>query len=313
MSDTIKVGVIGVGYLGRSHARIYSELEGVELVGVSDIDKGRSIEVARLTCSKPFLDYSELFEKVDAVSIVVPTALHYKVASDFISKGIDIFIEKPITDNLRDAEDLIKRAKEKDLILQVGHIERFNPGYIALRGLVQRPRYIESQRLSQFTDRGTDVDVSLDLMIHDIDIILSLVNSRIKEIKASGISVITPLIDMANARIEFENGCVANLTASRISQGKIRRLKVFEPEISLTLDYQSYEVIVNKKVSEDGKPLLRSTHIKPDKGEPLKDEIRAFISSVKKRSKPIVSGIEATEALKVALKISEIINENPYG
>lgn len=307
MSDKIKVAVIGVGYLGRAHARVFSELEGIELVGVSDTDKGKAEEVARQTGSRPFLDYSELFGNVDAVSIVVPTELHHKVASDFLKEGIDIFIEKPIAADLNDAEDIVRTAKDKDLILQVGHIERFNPGYIALKGLVQRPRFIEAQRLSPFSDRGTDVDVSLDLMIHDIDIILSLVDSRIKEIKASGLSVLTPLIDMANARIEFEDGCVANLTASRISHGKTRRLRIFEPELSLTLDYQNHEVIVNKKVSENGKPLLRTTHIKPDKGEPLKDEIRAFIESAKKRLKPIVSGVEATEALKVALKVSEII------
>jgi len=309
LKSRIRVGVVGVGYLGRAHARIYSELEGVELVGVSDTDKGRAMEVARLTGSRPFFDYSGFFGKVTAVSIVVPTALHYKVAMDFLNNGIDIFIEKPITANLKDAEDLIRVAKEKGLILQVGHIERFNPGYIALQRLVRRPIFIDAQRLSPFTDRGTDVDVSLDLMIHDIDIVLSLVGSSIKEIKASGLSILTPLIDIANARIEFENGCVANLTASRVSQGKTRRLKIFEPETLLTLDYQSAEVTLNKKVSEDGRPLLKSTHIKVDKGEPLSEELRAFIGSVRRRSKPIVSGMEATEALRVALKISEIIKK----
>lgn len=313
MSDKLRIGVVGVGYLGKSHARIYSEMEDVALFGVSDIDKERAEDVARLTGSRPFVDYSELFGNVDAVSIVVPSGLHHKVASDFLRKGIDVLIEKPITDNLKDAEELVMIASEKDLILQVGHIERFNPCYIVLKDLVNRPWFIEAQRLSPFSDRGTDVDVSLDLMIHDIDIILSLVDSRIKEIKASGLSVLTPLIDMANARIEFETGCVANLTASRISHGKTRRLKIFEPELSLTLDYQNHEVIVNKKVSENGPPLLRTTHIKPDKGEPLKAEIGAFIESVRKRLKPVVSGIEATEALKVALKVSEIINENSHG
>lgn len=313
LSDKIKVGVVGVGYLGKLHARIYSESEGVQLVGVADIDKGRAEDIARQTGSKPFIDYSELFGNVDAVSIVVPSALHHKVASDFLREGIDILIEKPITDNFTDAEDLVRIAMEKNLILQVGHIERFNPGYIALKDLINRPRFIEAHRLSPFTERGTDVDVTLDLMIHDIDIILSLLESDIAEIRATGMSILTPRIDVANARIEFKNGCVANLTSSRIYHGKTRRVRIFEEGAYLSLDYQTTEIITHKKSSKDGRPGLEINHLRPEKGEPLKEELKAFIQSVRKRSKPVISGIEATEALKVALKVSEIINENPYG
>lgn len=307
MLDKIRVGVVGVGYLGRLHARIYSELEDSHLVGVFDTNKEKAEEVSRLTQSTVFRDYSEMFGKVDAASIAVPTGLHYKVSSDFLKEGIDLLIEKPITATLEEAEDLVRNASKKGLVLQVGHIERFNPAFKAVEGLINKPKFMEAQRLSPFTERGTDVDVCLDLMIHDIDIILSLVASEIKEIKASGLSVLTPLIDMANARIEFENGCIANLTASRISYGKTRRLRIYESDISLTLDYQSHEVILNKKVYEDGKRSLRTTHIKPEKGEPLKDEIKAFIESARKRLKPIVSGVEATEALKVALMVSEMV------
>lgn len=313
MSNKVKVGVVGVGYLGKTHARIYSELEGVNLVGVADTDKVRAEDAARHTGSIPFVDYSELFGNVDAVSISVPSGLHHKVAADFLKEGIDIFIEKPITDNLKDAENLVMIASGKNLILQVGHIERFNPGYIALKGLTNKPRFIEAQRLSPFTDRGTDVDVTLDLMIHDIDIVLSLVKSDIADIRATGMPMLTSRIDVANARIEFKNGCVANLTAGRIFHGKTRRIRIFEEDTYISLDYQTNEIIKHKKVSRGGISTLDISHLKPEKGDPLKEELKAFIQSVRRRTKPVISGIEATEALRVAIKISEIINENTYG
>ncbi len=312
LSEKIKVGVVGVGYLGKLHARIYSESEAVQLVGVADTDKGRAEEIARQTGSKPFVDYSELFGKVNAVSIAVPSGLHYRVASDFLNQGIDILIEKPITDSIADAEGLVRMAGDRDLILQVGHIERFNPGYIALKGLVHKPMFIDAQRLSPFTERGTDVDVTIDLMIHDIDIILSLVKSDISEIKATGMPMLTPRIDMASARIEFKNGCIANITAGRIFHGKTRRIRVFEEENYLSLDYQTTEIIEHKKKLKDGRPTQDIKHIKPEKFDPLKEELNAFVQSVRKRTKPVISGIEATEALKVALKVSEIINENTH-
>ncbi len=308
MSDRIKVGVVGVGYLGRTHARIYSEIEIVDLVGVADTDKGRAEDIARLTGSRPFVDYSELFGNVDAVSIAVPTGLHHKVAMDFLNEGIDILIEKPITDNLKDAEEMVRMAQEKAHILQVGHIERFNPGYIALKKVIHKPMFIEAHRLSPFTERGTDVDITLDLMIHDIDIILSFVNSDISETKATGMPILTPKIDIASARIEFKNGCVANLTAGRIFHGKTRRIRIFEEGTYLSLDYQTAEIIEHKKTMRDGRPVLDIRHVRPEKSDPLKEELKAFIQSVKKRTKPVISGIEATEALKVALKVSEIIN-----
>lgn len=313
LSEKIKVGVVGVGYLGKLHARIYSESEDVQLVAVADTDKGRAEDIARQTGSKPFVDYSELFGKVNAVSIVVPSCLHYRVASDFLNQGIDILIEKPITDSIADAEGLVRMAGDKDLILQVGHIERFNPGYIALKDLVHKPMFIDAQRLSPFTERGTDVDVTIDLMIHDIDIILSLVKSDISEIKATGMPMLTPRIDMASARIEFKNGCIANITAGRIFHGKTRRIRVFEEENYLSLDYLTTEIIEHKKKLKDGRPTQDIRHIKPEKFDPLKEELNAFIKSVRKRTKPVISGIEATEALKVALKVSEIINENTHG
>lgn len=311
--EKIKVGVIGVGHLGRLHARIYSELEGVELVAVSDTDRARAEEIARQTGSRFFLDYSELQGKVDAVSIAVPTGIHHKVASYFLNEGMDVFIEKPITENLNDAEDLLRKAEDGNLIIQVGHIERFNPGYVALSGLVKKPRFIEAHRLSPFVERGTDVDVNLDLMIHDIDIILSLVKEEISEIKATGMPILTPRIDVSNARIEFKDGCVANLTAGRIFYGKTRRIRIFEEGIYLSLDYQTSEVISQKKKIKDGRPFLDINHLRPEKGNPLREELKSFVHSVRKRSKPVVSGKEAVEALKVALKISEIINENTHG
>jgi predicted dehydrogenase len=312
IKSKIRIGVVGVGYLGRSHAKIFSDpefssRENIELVGVSDTEPARAEEVARQTGSKPFIDYSGLFGKVDAVSIVVPTSHHYKVASDFLNEGVDIFIEKPIASDLKEAEDIVRTARGKDLILQVGHIERFNSGYIVLKELVHRPRFIEAQRLSPFIDRGTDVDVTLDLMIHDIDIVLSLVNSDISEIKALGMPILTPRIDVANARIEFKNGCVANLTASRIYHGKTRRIRIFEEGTYLSLDYQTGEITAHRKISKDGRSTLDISHLRPEKGDPLREELKAFIKSVREGSEPIVSGKAGTEALKVALKVSEII------
>lgn len=307
--NEIRTGVVGVGYLGRHHARIYSKMPGVKLVGVVDILKDRADEIARACSTKPFYDYRELINKVDAVSIVVPTLLHHKVAIDFISNNIDILLEKPITTTIAEAEELIREAEGRNLILQVGHLERFNAAMMALAKIINGPRFIESHRLGPFADRGIDVDVILDLMIHDIDILLNLVNSEVSEIRAVGVPVLSPDIDIANARIEFKSGCVANVTASRISREKMRKIRIFQDDAYISLDYQGQELVVYKRVngSASEKAKIAMDRIEVEKGEPLQAELAAFIDSVKTRKRPLVSGHEGKEALEVALKVLGVI------
>lgn len=301
----IRTGVIGVGYLGQHHARIYSNMPGVKLVGVVDINKERADEIAKTYSTTPFYDYRELLDKVDAVSIVVPTVLHHKVAMDLIANDIDILLEKPITTTIAEAEDLIMEAEGHSLILQIGHLERFNAAMMALAKIIKGPRFIESHRLGPFIDRGTDVSVILDLMIHDIDILLSLVASDVEEIRAVGVPVLSSDIDIANARIEFKSGCVANVTASRISKEKMRKIRIFQEDAYISLDYQAQELFVYRKSGGDGleKPKIAMDRIEVEKGEPLQAELTAFIDSVRRRTRPLVSGHEGKEALKVALKV----------
>lgn len=300
----VRVGVIGVGAIGVHHARIFAGLKEVELVGVADIDFNRAREVALKYNCRAYDSHIKIMDSVDAVSIAVPTTLHFQIAMDFIKHGKDILIEKPITSTINEAKRLISKAEERNLILQVGHIERFNAGVSLISRMVDKPRFIESQRLSPFLGRGTDVDVILDLMIHDIDIILSLVNSEILDIRATGAKVMTDNIDIAHARIEFENGCVAEAVTSRIANKKTRQLKVFQHNIFLTLNYQSQEVVCYKKNNGSVSKEIK----KPDGKEPLKEQLLSFIECVKNRTQPVVSGHEGKEALRVALKISELVN-----
>ncbi|MEK7306775.1 MAG: Gfo/Idh/MocA family oxidoreductase [Nitrospirota bacterium] len=301
----IRTGVIGVGYLGQHHARIYSNMPGVKLVGVADIKKERADEIAGTYSTTPFYDYRDLIGKVDAVSIVVPTVLHHKVGMDLISNDVDILLEKPITKTIAEAEDLIREAEGHSLILQIGHLERFNAAMMALARIIKGPRFIESHRLGPFIDRGTDVNVILDLMIHDIDILLSLVASEVEEIRAVGVPVLSSDIDIANARIEFKSGCVANVTASRISKEKMRKIRIFQEDAYISLDYQAQELFVYRRAGGDGleKPKIAMESIEVEKGEPLQAELTAFIDSVRRRTKPLVSGHEGKEALRVALKV----------
>lgn len=299
----LRAGVIGVGYLGRHHARIYSELEDVELVGVTDVNRGASDEIASMYNCRSFKDYAELLTVCDLVSIVTPTTTHHNIAMDCIKAGKDLLIEKPITENIEEAAELIEEAERKQLILQVGHLERYNPGIIASAGMIGTPDFVESERLSPFLGRATDVDVTLDLMIHDIDIVTSLVRSGVKHISAIGESVITDMIDVAKAWIEFDNGCKALITASRLSPEKKRTLKVFQKDSYISVDYQTHEV---RRYFKTGREISYDV-IKPENKEPLKEEIKDFIDCVKNRKKPKVSGTEALAALKIALKITAML------
>lgn len=297
---SVKVAVIGAGYLGQHHARIYSELEGVELVGVADTDLQRAEEVARKYSSRAYVNYKDILNAVDALSVVVPTTYHHEVALDCIKSGKDVIVEKPITVTVSQADELISEAERMDRILQVGHLERYNPGVMAVSEMITAPIFFESLRLSPFLNRATDVDVTLDLMIHDIDIVLSLVSSPIKNIKALGFSSITEKIDEARAWIEFENGLIAFFTASRISEEKQRKLRIFQENSYIELDYQQGEIRQFSK--EDA----RET-IKPEYREPLREELKDFVRCVRNRERPKVSGIEGRDALKVVLEINSLV------
>lgn len=297
------MGVIGVGYLGQHHARIYSELDGVELVAVSDIDGSRSAEIATLYRCESFTNYADLIAKCDALSIVTPTTTHHAVAMDCLRAGRDILIEKPISENIAEAKDLIEEAQKRNLILQVGHLERYNPAVVAAAEFIRKPRFIESERLSPFLGRGTDVDVTLDLMIHDIDIVMSIVQSRLKDIRAIGEAVLTEKIDVAKVWLEFDNGCKALLTASRLSPEKQRRLRVFQKDAYISVDYQAQEV---RRYFKTGSEISFDV-MKPENREPLKEELKDFIFCVQNRKKPKVSGVEAMDAVQVALTIAEIL------
>jgi predicted dehydrogenase len=300
----IRVAVIGIGAIGIHHARIFSGLEGVELTGVVDIEMKKAEDAASRYNSKPYDNHMDVTGSVDAVSIAVPTTSHFGIAMDFIRHGKDLFIEKPITSTLEEAEVLVSEAEKRGLVLQVGHIERFNAGVELLSSMARDPQFIESHRLSPFSGRGIDVDVTLDLMIHDIDIILSLVDSEIIDIRATGANVLTDSIDVAHAWIEFENGCVAEAVTSRIADNVSRRLNVFQHNTLLSLDYQTQEVTCQRKKNGD----ISIDVMRPERKEPLREQLISFIKCVERRKRPLVSGHEGRKALRVALKISELVN-----
>lgn len=302
---SLKVAVVGAGYLGQHHARVYSELQGVELVGIVDIDAVRAEEVAKKCSSKPYLNYLDVLGEVDALSIVVPTPDHFKVALGCLRAGKDVLIEKPITETVSQADELINEAKRTNRILQVGHLERYNPGVIALSQIIKEPRFIEAVRLSPVLDRGCDVDVTLDLMIHDIDMILSFVHSPIKNIHVIGFSLVTEKIDEARVWAEFENGAVACLFASRFSQEKQRKLKVIQKNSYIELDYQTGVVEIRSTPNP-----LKPEVVRPEYREPLKEEIKDFIHCVESRERPRVSGAEGRNALAVALEINSLMERN---
>ena len=302
----LKVGVIGTGSIGQHHARIFSDLPSVELVGIVDINSGRAEEIASRYSCKPYVNYMDIMNSVDALSIAVPTSLHHQIAMDSLKSNKDILLEKPITSTIQEAEEIISEAEKRNLILQVGHIERFNSGVSLISSMVDTPQFIESRRISPFLERSADIDVTLDLMIHDIDIILSLVNSDISDLRATGARVLTDNIDVAHAWIEFDNGCIAEAVTSRIASEKLRELKIYQSNALLTLDYQSREVSCLRKIDESIEKEIR----KADEKEPLKEQLESFIECLQSRTQPIVSGCEGREALKVVLKISDLVNNN---
>lgn len=306
--STVNVAVVGVGYLGALHARVYSQLKNVNLASVCDIDKKRAKKIARKHRVWYLPDYRTLFDKVDAVSIAVPTSLHHKIAKDFLNNNIHVLIEKPITKTLEEAQELIDIARSKNLKIQVGHIERFNPVIRAVEPLIKNARFIECHRAGPYKKkkRVKDVGVVLDLMIHDIDIILSLVKSEVESMEAVGISTISPYEDVANVRLNFRNGAIADITASRVTKEEVRKIKISQRNSYIILDYLHREAHMVRKI--DGRILKEK--IKIEKKDPLKQELKSFIASIENDTKPIVSGEEGKRALGVALDILEKIESS---
>ncbi len=309
----IKAGVIGVGYLGRFHAQKYQALEDVELVGVADVDPDRARQVAAECGCAHFSDYKELLDQVEAVSIAVPTSFHHQVGFDALSAGVDILLEKPMTVTLAEADELIGLAEKNKLILQVGHLERFNPAVLAMKPFLTTPVFIESDRISSFKRRGVDVDVVLDLMIHDIDIILTIIDSPLKTIHTVGAPVVTDTTDIANARLIFENGATANITVSRVSLTNVRKMRVFQPGSYINVDFANKKIMtlqLEDELLESGMP-KHSKEIKSFAGEDaLLNEIFHFVDHVRSRTRPDVSGVEGRRALEVVMQVMEQIKQH---
>jgi predicted dehydrogenase len=303
--QVMKVAVIGVGHLGKQHARLYAELPGVQLVGVVDILQPRAEEIASLYRTEAFIDYRQILGNVDAVSLAVPTMDHARIGVDLLEHGVDILVEKPIATSVEEARALIDAAARNGRVLQVGHVERFNPVVAAAREAATRPQFFEIHRLAAFSPRSLDIDVVLDLMIHDIDIVLSLVPGPVREVRAVGIPVLSPKADIANARVEFEDGCVANFTASRVSFEKTRKLRFFQPHDYISVDYASQTgIMVSLRM---GRVVERK--LEPLNEEPLKLELQAFADCVRKHGKPAVSGEDGLRALELAMRINHAIGE----
>jgi predicted dehydrogenase len=308
----VRAAVIGVGYLGRFHAQKYARLPEADLVSVVDINNQRGREVAEEIKTLAVADYRDLIGKVDAVSIVTPTPQHFAIAREFLSAGVHVLLEKPMTKNLEQADELIEIAKKNGAILQVGHLERFNSAFAAVRPHLRDPMFVEAHRLALFNERGLEVDVILDLMIHDIDIVLSIIKSPVKDVHASGVSALSPLPDIASVRMEFENGAVANLTASRISIKSMRKLRIFQENCYFSADYakkRAYAVYKESESGEDGFPQLSMEEFEIIEKDSLEEEISTFLNSVRTGSRPEVDGEQGRMALSVALEISRRIEE----
>lgn len=301
----LKVAVIGTGALGSIHAKIYSELEGIQLAGICDIDTNKLSLLSKGFDVAGFKDYRQLLGKVDAASIVVPTKDHFRISKDFLEAGTHLLIEKPITQTVEEADQLLSAAKSKNLTLAVGHVERFNAAIEAILKIKGDIKFVECHRLGPFSPRVKDVGVVLDLMIHDIDILLWLIKSPIKNIEAVGVKVLTQHEDIANARIVFENGAVCNITASRVTEKAMRKIRMFQPNAYISLDYiQQDAVIYTKKL---GRIISEQIDIKKEK--PLQKEIVSFLDCIKTGKRPLASGEEGRQALSVALEVLKKINQ----
>lgn len=323
----LRVGVVGVGHLGKIHARVYSELYAADLVAVADIDRKALERTASKYGAKGYTDYRDMIDSCDAVSVVVPTDLHFQVASDFMKAGKHVIVEKPMTLKLKEAQDLVHLSHAHSVVMQVGHVERFNPAVLAVREFIEHPRFIECDRISLFSFRSMDIGVVLDMMIHDIDIVLAFVDSPVREIEAMGVSVVGEHEDMANARIVFADGCIANLRASRISRKTMRKIRIFQKDTYVSLNYGTHKAQVFKKTASFNPEQLRSfrenapsvkdaqemmfknlltiREIDITFEEPLKKELESFVDCVMRGTEPTVSGELGLKTMQIATYILE--------
>jgi len=308
VSERLRAAVVGVGHLGRFHAEKYAAHPAVQLAAVVDIDAARARTIADALGVQALTDHRALRGLVDCASVSVPTPSHYPVARDLLGAGIDVLVEKPLTTSVDDGKALLELAVRGGRVLQVGHLERFNPAMRALGGRLTEPRFIECQRLAQFGERGTDVDVVLDLMIHDLDLILMMVNSPVRAVEAVGVPVLTPSVDIANARLRFANGCIANLTASRVSLRRERKLRIFQADAYFSIDFDERRGrVVRREPDDAGQPSLTFEELEVREGDALEAEIEAFVGAVRARQPPPVTGWDGLRALEVAHVIRESV------
>ena len=326
MMDTLKIGVVGTGHLGALHAKMLAEIESVKLTAVFDADADKAKKIAAEFSVKQSANFEELLNAIDAITIATPTSTHFEVAKLALQQGKHVFIEKPITETIAEADELIRLAKQNNVLIQVGHIERFNAAILAVEKYNIDPLFVESHRLAQFNPRGADVAVVLDLMIHDIDIILSFVKSPVANIEANGVAVVSDSVDIANARIQFENGCVANVTASRISQKKMRKMRLFQKDAYISIDFSEKHSEVFRLVGDD-EPRTKGAMMlgqidsakhkrnivyelpKVDEVNALKYELQLFAKAIHTNTEPPVTGEDGRRALEVAHTIMQKISE----
>jgi predicted dehydrogenase len=305
----VRVGVVGVGHLGQHHARILAAMDGVTLVGVADTNRARAEEIASRHSTRAFSRAEDLLAEVDAVSIAVPTVSHVDVALPFLEQRKAVLVEKPLAASLADADRLIAAGERSGAIVAAGHTERFNPAVEAARPLIENPRFVEVHRLGTFPERSLDIDVIFDLMIHDLDLLLSLVRSEVVAVEAVGVNVLTPRTDIANARIRFASGCIANLTASRISRDRVRKIRFFQPSTYVSIDYAAREVEVYKLVASDGRPTIQGGKLPVIDDEPLRRELADFVNAARSGGRPGVTAREGRDALALATLVAEKMTE----
>ena len=314
----IRIGVVGTGHLGRYHVQKYRKIgeagpafPGCRITGVADIVLENARKAAEGCNCEIFTDHRKLLGKVDAVSIAVPTAFHYEVASFFLKAGVDVLLEKPISTTLEEADELLALAEASKLIFQIGFVERFNPAIAALRNVIEKPMFIESHRLHPFFERGTDVDVILDLMVHDLDIISHFVNSPVSSVDAVGVSVLSDKVDIANARLKFAGGCVANITASRITGKLLQKTRFFGAEGYHAVDFSKRNLVsLKRQLNPQGKIEIIENPVEIKPADPLEEEIRSFLQAVADRTPPLVSGREGRDVLELALRINDSIEKS---
>lgn len=300
----MRVAVVGVGHLGKHHARILGSMPGVELVAVVDTNEARAQEIAAANNTQAFVDAAGLIGKVDAVSIAVPTERHLEIALPFLKAGVPVLVEKPMARSLEEADLMIAAAADAGVVLAVGQTERFNPAVEAARPMLRDPRFIEVHRLGTFPERSLDIDVVFDLMIHDLDVVASLVDSEVESVEAVGVPVLTGRVDIANARLRFANGCIANLTASRISRDRVRKIRFFQPAAYVSIDYAAQKVEMYRLVKGEGPmPKIDGGDMPVQNDEPLKRELQDFVDAVANRRAPKVDGAQGRRALELATRI----------